>query len=86
MPLVRKREVMRRFSIGRTQLAEAVRAGKFPKGVPILEGGRALGWFESELDNYEESRRQARDAAAAADPVPIEKRPAPRAPRRKRRR
>jgi prophage regulatory protein len=70
--MLRKPEVQRRTSMGKTQLGEAIRRGIFPKGVPIFEGGRALGWFEDEVDNYVESRRQARDAAAAAAPKAIE--------------
>jgi hypothetical protein len=54
--------------MGKTQLGEAIRRGIFPKGVPRFEDGRALGWFEDEIDNYIESRRQARDAAIAATP------------------
>jgi prophage regulatory protein len=66
--MLRKPEVQRRTSMGKTQLGEAIRRGIFPKGVPIFEGGRALGWFEDEVESYVESRRQARDAAAAAAP------------------
>jgi predicted DNA-binding transcriptional regulator AlpA len=66
--ILRKLEVQRRTSMGKTQLGEAIRRGIFPKGVPIFEDGRALGWFEDEVDAYIESRRQARDAAAAAAP------------------
>jgi predicted DNA-binding transcriptional regulator AlpA len=66
--MLRKKEVQRRTSMGKTQLDEAIRAGKFPRGVPVFEDGRALGWFEDEIDAYIESRRAARDAAAAAAP------------------
>lgn len=66
--ILRKLEVQRRTSMGKTQLGEAIRRGIFPKGVPIFEDGRALGWFEDEVDAYIESRRQARDAAVAAAP------------------
>jgi len=61
--MLKKTEVLRRTSMGKTQLAEAINHGIFPKGVPIFEGGRALGWFEDEVDSYVESRRKARDAA-----------------------
>jgi prophage regulatory protein len=66
--MLRKPEVLRRTGMKKTQLDESIRAGKFPKGVPVFEDGRALGWFEDEVDGYIESRRTARDAAAAAPP------------------
>jgi prophage regulatory protein len=74
--ILRKLEVQRRTSMGKTQLGEAIRRGIFPKGVPIFEDGRALGWFEDEIDNYIESRRQARDAAIAAAPIKAKIEPA----------
>jgi prophage regulatory protein len=66
--MLRKPEVLRRTGMKKTQLDEAIREGKFPRGVPVFEDGRALGWFEDEVDAHIESRRAARDAAAAAAP------------------
>jgi predicted DNA-binding transcriptional regulator AlpA len=84
--ILRKLEVQRRTSMGKTQLGEAIRRGIFPKGVPSFEDGRALGWFSDEIDAFIESRREARDAAAAAAPPrPKSTKPAPsRSPLRRR--
>lgn len=67
--LIRKPEVLRLTGLKKSQLDVAIRDGRFPKPFAILEGGRAQAWFEDEIGGYVESRRQARDAAAAAPKV-----------------
>jgi len=42
-----------------------VRKDKFPK--PVSLGPRAKGWIDSELEEWEEQRRQERDAAVKED-------------------
>jgi prophage regulatory protein len=66
--MIRKPEVLRRTGLQKSQLDVAIKDGRFPNSVPVLEGGRAQAWFEDEVDAYIESRRQARDAAIAATP------------------
>jgi predicted DNA-binding transcriptional regulator AlpA len=56
------------LNLGRSQLDEAIRKGIFPVGIPIIEGGRALGWFEDEIHRYVENRRKARDQQLANGP------------------
>jgi prophage regulatory protein len=67
--MIRKPEVLKLTGLKKSQLDVAIKDGRFPKSFEILEGGRAQGWFEDEIVNYVESRRQARDAAAAAPKV-----------------
>jgi prophage regulatory protein len=42
-----------------------VRKDKFPK--PVSLGPRAKGWIDAELEEWEEQRRQERDAAVKED-------------------
>jgi len=45
----------------KSQIYEAVERGVFSKPIQILEGGRAVGWIESEIAAYLETRIAARD-------------------------
>jgi predicted DNA-binding transcriptional regulator AlpA len=68
MRMLRKSEVLIVTGLKKSQLDVAIKDGRFPKSIPILEGGRARAWFEDEINAYQESRRKARDAALAAAP------------------
>jgi prophage regulatory protein len=73
--IIRRPEVLRLTGLKKSQLDVAIKDGRFPKSFPILEGGRAQGWLESEIFGYIDSRRQARDAAVAAGPTPPVEKP-----------
>jgi prophage regulatory protein len=56
---------------------DAMERGVFPKPVPILEGGRAVGWVEEEIIDYIDARialRNQREALRGAEVEP-ERRP-----------
>jgi predicted DNA-binding transcriptional regulator AlpA len=78
--ILRKPALRRKVSMGKTQIDEAIKAGILPPGVPILEGGKVLGWFEDEIDRYLEGRRAARDQKLAdgvkVSPQPVQLREA----------
>jgi hypothetical protein len=65
---LRKHEVLRRTTTKKNQFDEAIKQGKFFKGVPVFEGGRVLARFGDGVDACIDTRRQARDAAVAAAP------------------
>jgi predicted DNA-binding transcriptional regulator AlpA len=52
--------------IKKSQLDEAIKDHRFPPPTTILDGGRAQGWLEDEIDAFIESRRKARDDETAA--------------------
>jgi predicted DNA-binding transcriptional regulator AlpA len=54
--ILRKPAVQKKVGMGRSQLDEAIRKGLFPAGFPIIEGGRALGWLDTVVDQYIEDR------------------------------
>jgi prophage regulatory protein len=47
----------------KSQIFDAIQRGVFPRPVRILESGRAVGWLETEIAAFLESRIAARDAA-----------------------
>jgi predicted DNA-binding transcriptional regulator AlpA len=59
--LLRLSEVLAAVSMGRTQWTKAVRDGRAPAPIAILEGGTTLCWFSDEVSQFIEARRQARD-------------------------
>jgi predicted DNA-binding transcriptional regulator AlpA len=48
----------------KSQLDELIKAGKFPSGFPLSDGGRARGWFESDIVAWQLARRAARNRTA----------------------
>ena len=66
MRLLRLPEVMLKTGLRKTQIDTAVEEHRFPAPTTILEGGRAVGWFEHEVEEFLEGRRLARDRARAA--------------------
>ncbi len=59
--IIRERDVDAFCGLKRTQRAELVRRGEFPKPVRLAAGGRALGYLESELLEWQRRRVAARD-------------------------
>jgi predicted DNA-binding transcriptional regulator AlpA len=74
---ITKAEVLRRLGIGETSLRELIKGKHFPPGVPIVPGGRALGWLDSVVDAYQGERLALREAG----PVPLP--PTPPLPRKR---
>jgi prophage regulatory protein len=48
----------------RTQIAEKVKAGEFPRPIPLSDSGRAVAWLESDLEAWLNSRIAVRNAKA----------------------
>jgi len=49
--ILRRREVERRVGLTRSPLYARIAAGDFPRPIP-LGNGRAVGWVESEIDQW----------------------------------
>lgn len=61
-PLIyRERELQTVTSLSRKAREDAMRAGTFPKPVPLST--KARGWLVSEIEQWIEERKAARDAA-----------------------
>jgi predicted DNA-binding transcriptional regulator AlpA len=60
--ILREPAVLKATGYGKTQLAELVDQGKFPAPIALSPGGRAKGWFEDEVIQYQEQRAAERNA------------------------
>ena len=56
--IVRHNLVRQKLQISSAKLFDMIAKGEFPKPFPIIPGGRAVGWLESEVDNWILSRRE----------------------------
>jgi prophage regulatory protein len=63
--LYRLRDLPPFVGLRRTQIAELIKAGEFPKPIPLSDSGRAVAWLESDLIAWQ-SGRIARRAASRA--------------------
>jgi prophage regulatory protein len=59
--LLRWPEALRRTGDSRSKAYEEVRAGRYPKPVPLYPGGRAVGLPEDEIDQLIADRIARRD-------------------------
>ena len=52
--IIRLREVVTRIGLSRSTVYEKIASGEFP--APVALGGRRVGWKETEVDDWIESR------------------------------
>jgi prophage regulatory protein len=50
--IVRHKEVCQRLQISSAKLFDMVAKGLFPKPFQIIPNGRAIGWLESDVQNW----------------------------------
>jgi predicted DNA-binding transcriptional regulator AlpA len=62
--VVRWPVVLKATGLSKSQVEEKIKEGLFPAPFPLSEGGRAVGWFEDEIIEYQEQREAQRGAAA----------------------
>jgi prophage regulatory protein len=61
--IIRERDVDEYCGLKRTQRAELVRRGEFPRPVLLSDSGRARGYLESELIEWQRQRLAKRDGS-----------------------
>jgi prophage regulatory protein len=61
--ILRLRELQAATGLARSSIYAGMAAGTFPKSVPLSE--KAVGWLESEIEQWQEGRIAARSARAA---------------------
>lgn len=59
MRVLKLKEVLAKTSLGKTTLYALLKQSQFPK--PISLGLRAVGWLESEIESWIQSKIDARD-------------------------
>jgi prophage regulatory protein len=62
--IMRLPAVMEATGLGSTSIYELIKENKFPKAVPLT--GRAVGWLESEVLEWQQARIAARETKEAA--------------------
>ena len=62
---LRGRGVSARTGLSRTTIWRLVKAKKFPRPVPITDDGYAVGWVESEVEQWMQARIEQRDQQEA---------------------
>jgi prophage regulatory protein len=64
-PVLRKPQAMQYTGLGPTQFDELIFAGRLPQPIRISDGGRAVAWIKSELDEWLAERIAKRDSEVA---------------------
>lgn len=57
--ILRHRQVRDRLQVSSAKLFDMVARGLFPKPFPLVAGGRAVGWLESDVDCWILARKAA---------------------------
>jgi predicted DNA-binding transcriptional regulator AlpA len=60
--LYRLRDLPQFVGLRRTQIAELIKAGQFPKPILLSDSGRAVAWLEDDLIAWQNARIAARNA------------------------
>ena len=58
--ILRSKHVVGRVKLSRSEVYELVKRDQFPKPFKLVQGGRASGWLESEIDEWIVSRASER--------------------------
>lgn len=60
--MYRLRELPQFVGLRRTVIGELIKAGQFPKPIPLSDSGRAVAWLECDLIAWQNVRIAARNA------------------------
>jgi prophage regulatory protein len=60
--MYRLRDLPQFVGLRRTQIGELVKAGNFPRPIPLSDSGRAVAWLEQDLIAWQNSRIAVRNA------------------------
>ena len=63
LQVVRHAQVCSKLQISSAKLFDMVAKGQFPKPFTLIPGGRAVGWVETDVDDWIKSRKQACEGA-----------------------
>lgn len=63
--VLRHAEVKRRLKVSSAKLYDMVAKGQFPKPFTLVPGGRAVGWLESDIDQWILERKAILNREAA---------------------
>jgi prophage regulatory protein len=61
MRIIRWKDLPDRTGLKPTMIEVLIKELEFPNGASLRDGGRAIGWYEDEIDDWLEYRRAKRD-------------------------
>ena len=50
--VIRMKRLREKYPYSESSIYDQIKRGLFPAPFPLVEGGRARGWFEDEIDEY----------------------------------
>lgn len=62
---LRIEDVMKKTRLSKSYIYALAKTGGFPRSIKLVEGGTAVCWLESEVDEWMESKIQQRDEVVA---------------------
>lgn len=62
--ILRHADVRAKLAVSASTLFDLIARGVFPKPFPIIPGGRAKGWLQSDVDRWITARKAAADRSA----------------------
>ena len=65
--IIRRRNLPKYVGLQRTQIAELIKSGQFPRPIPLSDSGRAVGWLWDEVAAWQRDRL-ARRQSKSTDP------------------
>lgn len=64
--ILRLPAVIQKTQLSRSSIYRLEAEGKFPKRVQLCEGGKAVGWYAHEIEEYLANRQRVADTPKAA--------------------
>jgi prophage regulatory protein len=64
LAVIRHREVKQKLKISSAKLFDMVAKGVFPRPFQLIPGGRAVGWLETDVDQWILNQRQRSSGTA----------------------
>ena len=57
--ILRMRQLLEKLPLSESRIHALIQSKQFPKPFKLIEGGRAIGWYESEIDAFLEQRSRS---------------------------
>jgi predicted DNA-binding transcriptional regulator AlpA len=61
--IIRRHDLPKYVGLQRTQIAELIKSGQFPRPISLNDNGRAVGWLEDEVIAWQRQRLSKRDSS-----------------------
>ena len=57
--ILRMRQLLEKLTLSESRIHALIQSEQFPKPFKLIEGGRAIGWYESEIDAFLDQRSRS---------------------------